>query len=99
MNQTRDITHNGVTFEVEFNYSPGRPGCHTLRNGDPGYPEEPAEIEILGIKLEGNDQDLSELLQAGQHLYDRDGKLVLDVFDEITTCLYELDDLDDREEP
>jgi len=96
---TRDITYAGVTFEVEFNASPGRPGCMYLHNGDPGYPDEPAEFEILSIKLEGNDQDLSELLQHGQQLYDRNGKKVRDVFDEIQTLVVELDDLFEEEAP
>jgi hypothetical protein len=99
MSQIRDITYNGVTFKVEFNATPGRPGRMHMANGDPGYPDEPAEIEIINIKLEGNDQDLSEMLQAGQYLYGRTGKKVPDAFDEIETRVYELDDLFEREEP
>ena len=37
---------------VEFDYSPGRPGCHTQRNGDPGWPDEPEEFNITDMRLE-----------------------------------------------
>ncbi len=37
---------------VEFDYSPGRPGKMYLRNGDPGYPDEPAEVEVTEIRFE-----------------------------------------------
>jgi hypothetical protein len=38
---------------VEYEYTPGRPGVHTLRNGDPGYPDEPAEVVILNVLVNG----------------------------------------------
>lgn len=38
-------------FEVEFTVSPGRPAVMYLRNGDPGYPEEPAELEVFDFVL------------------------------------------------
>lgn len=97
MSQTRDITYNGVTFEVEFNATPGSPGRMYLANGDPGYPEEPAEIEILSIKLEGNDQDLCELFSEGW--CDEKGKTKPSHLDEIYTLVYELDDLFEEETP
>lgn len=99
MSQTRDIHYNGVTFEVEFNVTEGSPGFMYRANGDPGDPPEPDEIEILSIKLEGNDQDLSGFLQSGQQLYDGTGKKVLDAFDEITTLVYELEDLFEEDCP
>ena len=34
-----------------FDYSPGRPGCNYLRNGDPGYPDEPEEIEPTDVQV------------------------------------------------
>lgn len=34
---------------IEYSYTPGSPGCNYLSNGDPGYPEDPAECEILSI--------------------------------------------------
>lgn len=41
--------------EVQYTYSPGRPGKMYLRNGDPGYPPEPAEAEIIAVYLFGHD--------------------------------------------
>jgi hypothetical protein len=38
---------------VRFDYTPGRPGCMYLRNGDPGYPEEPAELWIEEVCIGG----------------------------------------------
>jgi hypothetical protein len=35
--------------EVGFAYSPRIPGRMYMKNGDPGYPEEPSTIEILSI--------------------------------------------------
>ena len=37
--------------EVSYYYSPGRPGRMYMPNGDPGYPDEPAELEILSVPL------------------------------------------------
>lgn len=36
-------------FDVDYTYRPGVPGCHTLAGGDPGYPAEPAELEIYKV--------------------------------------------------
>lgn len=41
--------------EVQYTYSPGRPGEMYLRNGDPGYPPDPAEAEIIAVYLFGLD--------------------------------------------
>lgn len=37
--------------QVDYTYSPGRPGKMYMPNGDPGYPDEPAEVEILNAWL------------------------------------------------
>jgi len=34
---------------VDYTYRAGRPGRRYLCNGDPGYPDEPAEVEILNV--------------------------------------------------
>lgn len=38
-----------VECEVEYDYTKGDPGCHTMRNGDPGWPPTPAEVIINRI--------------------------------------------------
>lgn len=38
-------------IEVTYSYSPGRPGRMYMPNGDPGYPDEPAEWELLDFSF------------------------------------------------
>lgn len=40
---------------VEFRVSPGRPAVMYLPNGDPGYPEDPAELEVIRVTRNGAD--------------------------------------------
>jgi len=49
-----------ATVMVEYEYTPPQRGVHTLRNGDPGYPDEPAEVVILNVLVNGQmvDADL-----------------------------------------
>lgn len=42
-------------LEVEYDYIPATPGKWTLKNGDPGWPGEPAYNEIDRVKLNGHD--------------------------------------------
>lgn len=35
----------GVVFNIDYTFTPGRPGSMYARNGDPGDPPEPEEIE------------------------------------------------------
>lgn len=39
--------------DVSYTYSAGRPAVMYLRNGDPGYPEEPAELEVISVHCHG----------------------------------------------
>ena len=64
---------------VDYTYSAGRPGKMYMPNGDPGYPEEPAEAEILNVWLHGldvlqylTDKALNSLLDtiASNHSYE-----------------------------
>lgn len=66
-----EVAFQGIRFRVTGDYSPGRPGVHTLRNGDPGWPDEPAELDIETVetKLKGEITlplwaDVTELLVA-----------------------------------
>lgn len=51
---------NDVALDIEYTATPGRRGCQYLRNGDPGYPDEPGEVEIESICIDGN--EVTELL-------------------------------------
>jgi hypothetical protein len=59
-------THTFDTFvddddaTVTFCYSPGRPGRNYMPNGDPGYPDEPAEIELISVIINGEEAVLTE---------------------------------------
>lgn len=48
-------------------YTPGLPGCNYLRNGDPGYPPEPAEVEIYSIRDKQYGVDLMELVSDEEY--------------------------------
>ena len=43
-----DATH---MVRVHANYSAGRPMRMYMPNGDPGYPEDPAEMEITKVEI------------------------------------------------
>jgi hypothetical protein len=58
------FTQDGVRIEIEgvtvigsvtYRYQKGDPGCMYPRNGDPGWPPEPPEIEVLAAKVDGQD--------------------------------------------
>lgn len=34
---------------ISFEFRPGRPAVMYLRNGDPGYPADPDELEVISI--------------------------------------------------
>jgi len=46
--KTYDIT-------IEFTYSPGTPDVRYLPNGDPGYPGDPPEVEIVSVYSNSDD--------------------------------------------
>jgi hypothetical protein len=62
----RDWPEGHAWYVAHFDYSPGRPGVHTLRNGDPGYPDDPAEL-ILN-ELTRNSVTLSIWNEDGSQL-------------------------------
>ena len=49
----RSGSTNGMDWEDEheitFEFRAGRPEVRTLRNGDPGYPADPCELEVVSI--------------------------------------------------
>ena len=63
----------GILGERDVNFvvihSPATPDVMYLRNGDPGYPGDPAEVEVLAAKLDG--LDITALLPEDDSLYDR----------------------------
>jgi hypothetical protein len=47
---------------VDYIYNPYHAAVFYLKNGDPEYPEEPAEAEILSVKTSIDGEDLREIL-------------------------------------
>jgi len=76
------INLGGQELLVDYDYSPPQAGVHTLRNGDPGWPDEPEEFYVTKIRLmmpNGSWLDVSDLL----------GELLGDSGDDlITTTTY-----------
>ena len=55
-----DADGEEATYLVEYDYSPGCKGVRTLRNGDPGYPDEEPEVDITSIRKYAEDMSLGE---------------------------------------
>ncbi len=57
----RSGSTNGTDWEDEqtitFEFRAGRPAVMYLRNGDPGYPADPDEVEFVSV-LPGSSDDL-----------------------------------------
>jgi hypothetical protein len=53
-----------LALNVEWDYYPGSPDVHTLPNGDPGYPGDLPELNILSMTTDISDGrvDMSSLL-------------------------------------
>ena len=49
---------------VEYEYEPGQRGCMYLRNGDPGYPDEPAQVNIVSVLVNGRMVDADNFAAA-----------------------------------
>ena len=62
--------------EIEYSYIKGSPAVMYLRNGDPGWPAEPAEMEMLAARLINGDGLLptkDQLEDWAQNWLDGDG--------------------------
>ena len=55
MKGSTEVTYKGIIFQVDYDFTPGRPGVWTLPNGDPGYPDDPDEMDIEAIRIIGID--------------------------------------------
>ena len=52
---------DGLPCDITFTYSKGRPAVMHLRNGDPGYPADPPDVDFISVKCV--DLDLSPTYQ------------------------------------
>ncbi len=85
MIQSVSIFYGDTELVVTGKYTPRVPGCMYLPNGDPGYPEEPAEFEIHEATI--GDYDVMPLLEC---CWTKDGKHLLDEIE--VECLENVDD-------
>ncbi len=70
---------------ISFKYHAGRPMVMYLPNGDPGYPEEPDEIEILKIET-ASTNPVNNVWRIGHDITD----LISEAeFEYIETYIYE----------
>lgn len=53
--------YDEIPVDIKFTYSPGRPAVMYLRNGDPGYPADPPEIDLVSVHLEIDDPKLNKM--------------------------------------
>ena len=44
-----EVNEEPIEVQVEAEFIPGSPGRKYMANGDPGYPDEPDEINILSV--------------------------------------------------
>lgn len=56
-----DDGYREVRATVHYRYTKGTPDVYYLRNGDPGYPGDPDEFEVLRVvDAAGNEYSLTE---------------------------------------
>lgn len=64
----RSGSTNGMDWESEheitFEFRAGRPEVRTLRNGDPGYPADPDEVELVSVEPGSRDDLVQQCLEA-----------------------------------
>jgi hypothetical protein len=58
-----------IDGECKGNFTPSTPDVFYLRNGDPGYPGDPAELEAEEITIEGTYKLTPTELQAFENEY------------------------------
>jgi hypothetical protein len=67
MTDTVKLNFGGQRLLVEYDYTPGTPDVYYLSNGDPGYPGDPEEFYVTGVKMQGPDKswiNIGELAEA-----------------------------------
>jgi hypothetical protein len=55
----------GLPVNVEFTYVPARPGRMYLSNGDPGYPPEESEVDLVSVTHEVKGESFDMLADLG----------------------------------
>lgn len=50
-----EIEDTEILADVTYVYTKGDPGCMYQRNGDPGWPPEPPECEVVKVQIANAD--------------------------------------------
>ncbi len=56
-------TFHNKEAEITALYWPATKGCWYRKNGDPGFPDEPAEVEILTMVIDGINYNVDSLTE------------------------------------
>ena len=75
-----DSLPDGFVLEIESTYTPGTPDVWYLRNGDPGYPGDPPEIEWR-ILNKGMDKELMFKIEEDQKVRKYVDEVVVNAMD------------------
>lgn len=61
-----------IECEVEYTLSKGSPAVMYQRNGDPGWPAEPPELEVLNVSVSGQPVPIwaFKAIQESDRLYE-----------------------------
>jgi hypothetical protein len=59
MKGATNIVYKGIPLEVDYDFTPQRDGKWNLNDGSPGYPDEPAELDVENVYvIDSNIYDL-----------------------------------------
>lgn len=68
-------SYEDADYVVTASYTRGSPGVYTQRNGDPGWPDDPDELEILSVVEDSDERkprpDLLDAASTDARLLDR----------------------------
>jgi len=68
---TDKVSLDEIEFVITYTYTPAIPAVMYLRDGSPGYPAEPAEVDIHSVKVCGVEMIQAIPEQQLEYLYER----------------------------
>ncbi len=85
---TIELDGDEIEVTAEYCYFPGCKGKMYLKNGDPGYPDEPPEVEIYLVYATGDATKTNLVDRISKHVY-----LLIEqqVFEQEAEAAYEAD--------
>jgi len=77
METTIEIDDEIICVWVSYSYTPAEPMVWTYRNGDPGHPGSPAEVELLSVEGKHDGKEYIDLIGEEQCIELQDKILAL----------------------